>query len=83
MKRLGDSLHAMGLKFGIYSSPDRSPADSYTGSYQYELNDAKSYAQWGVDYLKYDWCSYGEIAKDTPLPKRKNPISSCAMPLTG
>ena len=58
MKRLGDNLHAMGLKFGIYSSPGPLTCGQYTGSYQYEMNDAKSYAQWGVDYLKYDWCSY-------------------------
>lgn len=73
MKRLGDNLHAMGLKFGIYSSPGPLTCGQYTGSYQYELNDAKSYAQWGVDYLKYDWCSYDGIAKDTSLAERKKP----------
>ena len=44
MKRLGDGLHAMGLKFGIYSSPGPLTCGLYTASYQYELNDAKSYA---------------------------------------
>ena len=73
MKRLGDGLHAMGLKFGIYSSPGPLTCGGYTASYQYELNDAKSYAQWGVDYLKYDWCSYDGIAKDTSLAERKKP----------
>ncbi len=73
MKRLGDGLHAMGLKFGIYSSPGPLTCGLYTASYQYELNDAKSYAQWGVDYLKYDWCSYNDIAKDTSLAERKKP----------
>lgn len=73
MKRLGDSLHAMGLKFGIYSSPGPLTCGQYAGSYQYEMNDAKSYALWGVDYLKYDWCSYSEIAKDTTLAERKKP----------
>ena len=73
MKRLGDGLHAMGLKFGIYSSPGTLTCGLYTASYQYELNDAKSYAQWGVDYLKYDWCSYNDIAKDTSLAERKKP----------
>jgi alpha-galactosidase len=73
MKRLGDNLHTMGLKFGIYSSPGPLTCGNYTASYQYELNDAKSYAQWGVDYLKYDWCSYDGIAKDTSLAERKKP----------
>ncbi len=73
MKRLGDNLHAMGVKFGIYSSPGPLTCGQYTGSYQYELNDARSYAQWGVDYLKYDWCSYNDIAKDTSLAERKKP----------
>jgi PKD repeat protein len=73
MKRLGDSLHAMGLKFGIYSSPGPLTCGGYTASYQYEVNDAKSFAKWGVDYLKYDWCSYDGIAKDTSLSERKKP----------
>lgn len=73
MKRLGDYIHSLGLKFGIYSSPGPLTCGQYTGSYGYELNDARSYAQWGVDYLKYDWCSYDGIAKDTSLPERKKP----------
>jgi len=73
MKKLGDSLHALGLKFGIYSSPGPLTCGGYTASYQYEKNDAKSFANWGVDYLKYDWCSYDGIAKDTSLAERKKP----------
>ena len=73
MKRLGDYIHSLGLKFGIYSSPGPLTCGQYTGSYGYELNDARSYAQWGVDYLKYDWCSYDGIAKDTTLAERKKP----------
>ena len=67
MKRLGDSIHAIGLKFGIYSSPGPLTCGGYTASYQHEKQDAESFARWGVDYLKYDWCSYGNIAKDTTL----------------
>lgn len=69
MKKLGDWLHNNGLKFGIYSSPGTRTCGGYLGSYQHELQDASTYAAWGVDYLKYDWCSYGEIhdAKDTSL----------------
>lgn len=73
MKRLGDSIHALGLKFGIYSSPGPLTCGGYTASYQHEEQDARSFASWGVDYLKYDWCSYGEIAKDTTLAEYKKP----------
>jgi alpha-galactosidase len=73
MKALGDSIHSLGLKFGIYSSPGPLTCGGYTASYQYELNDARSYAKWGIDYLKYDWCSYSNIAKDTTLAEYKKP----------
>ncbi|KAA6321117.1 Alpha-galactosidase A, partial [termite gut metagenome] len=58
LKGLGDWLHANGLKFGVYSSPGTHTCGGCLGSYQHEALDAKKYAEWGVDYLKYDWCSY-------------------------
>ena len=73
MKRLGDSIHALGLKFGIYSSPGPLTCGGYTASYQHEEQDARSYSSWGIDYLKYDWCSYDGIARDTSLVERKKP----------
>src|SRR5215470_20331237 len=57
MKALGDYVHGKGLKFGIYSSPGPETCAGFTGSYQHEEQDAQTYAEWGVDYLKYDWCS--------------------------
>ena len=76
MKALGDSIHALGLKFGIYSSPGPLTCGGYTASYNHELQDAKSFASWGVDYLKYDWCSYDEIAKDdTSLAIKMKPYN--------
>jgi alpha-galactosidase len=64
MKALGDYIHARGLKFGIYQAPlDRTCAqyfNSYpgrTGAQGHEAQDARQFAAWGVDYLKYDWCS--------------------------
>jgi hypothetical protein len=73
MKRLGDSIHRLGLKFGIYSSPGPLTCGGYTASYRHEIQDARSFASWGVDYLKYDWCSYDGVVKDTSLPERKKP----------
>jgi alpha-galactosidase len=57
MKGLGRYLHARGFKFGIYSSPGPKTCGGRPGSYGHEEQDARSYAAWGVDFLKYDWCS--------------------------
>ncbi|HWB28328.1 MAG TPA: putative Ig domain-containing protein [Chitinophagaceae bacterium] len=76
MKGLGDWLHARGLKFGIYSSPGTTTCGGYLASYQHEMQDATSYASWGIDYLKYDWCSYGDVyarEKDTSLAAYMRP----------
>ena len=74
MKALCEYIHGKGLKAGIYSSPGPTTCAGFTASYKYETQDAKRYAQWGFDYLKYDWCSYGNIAKtETDLPKLKKP----------
>jgi alpha-galactosidase len=62
MKALTDYIHAKGLKAGIYSSPGPATCAGYTGSYKSEEADARQYAAWGFDYLKYDWCSFGSIA---------------------
>ena len=61
MKALADYVHSKGLKIGIYSGPGPRTCGGYTGSYQHEEQDAKAYASWGIDYLKYDLCSYHEI----------------------
>lgn len=67
MKGLADYLHARGLNLGIYSSPGPRTCASYPASYGHEAQDAKTFASWGVDYLKYDWCSAGGIYKDNQL----------------
>ncbi len=73
MKALCDYIHDKGLKAGIYSSPGPLTCARYTASYKHEEKDAQRYAQWGFDYLKYDWCSYSRIAKDNSLPELKKP----------
>jgi alpha-galactosidase len=56
MKALADYVHSKGLKLGIYSSPGPNTCAGYEGSYGHEQQDARTYAKWGIDYLKYDWC---------------------------
>ena len=60
MKALADYVHSRGLKLGIYSSPGAWTCAHYAGSYGHEQQDAATYAKWGIDYLKYDMCSYGD-----------------------
>lgn len=66
MKGLADYVHGLGLKIGLYSSPGPWTCGGCAGSYGYEKQDAESYAQWGFDYLKYDWCSYGNVIDGLP-----------------
>ncbi|HEX9510641.1 MAG TPA: putative Ig domain-containing protein [Puia sp.] len=74
MKGLCDYVHGLGLKMGIYSSPGPRTCGGFLGSYQHEEQDAATYSRWGIDYLKYDWCSYGEIAPKAPsLDEYKKP----------
>jgi len=59
MRALADYVHAHGLKFGIYSDAGRTTCGGRPGSQGHEYQDALTYAAWGVDYLKYDWCATG------------------------
>jgi len=81
MKATSDYVHSKGLKFGIYSSPGPLTCGGYLGSYQHELQDVQSYAKWGVDYLKYDWCSYFDVCKNAQdIEELKKPyklLSEC------
>lgn len=63
MKALADYVHSKGLKLGIYSSPGPKTCAGYEGSLGHEEQDAKTYAEWGIDYLKYDQCSFGDVIK--------------------
>ena len=56
MKALADYVHSRGLLLGIYSDAAQLTCAGYTGSYNFEEQDAKTFAEWGIDYLKYDYC---------------------------
>ncbi|HEY3332829.1 MAG TPA: NPCBM/NEW2 domain-containing protein [Capsulimonadaceae bacterium] len=76
MTSLADYVHQRGLKIGLYSSPGPKTCGGFEGSYQHEAQDAASYADWGFDYLKYDWCSYGGIVKgDNSLEAKQKPYA--------
>lgn len=67
MKALADYVHSKGLKLGIYSSPGPRTCANFEGSYGHEEIDAKTWAAWGIDYLKYDWCSASRVWKDEDM----------------
>src|SRR6266566_432437 len=68
MKALADYVHSKGLNIVIYSSPGPNTCAGYEGSYGHEEQDAKTYAEWGIDYLKYDWCGARNLYKDEEMP---------------
>jgi alpha-galactosidase len=67
MKALADYVHSKGLKLGIYSSPGPNTCAGYEGSYGHEEQDARTFAAWGIDYLKYDWCGARILYKDEDM----------------
>src|ERR1043166_1815121 len=68
MKALADYVHSKGLKLGIYSSPGPNTCAGYEGSYGHEEQDARTFAAWGIDYLKYDWCGERTLYTDEEMP---------------
>lgn len=73
MKALTDYIHSKGLKAGIYTSPGPYTCGGYIGAYRFEEKDIARYVDWGFDFLKYDWCSYGTIGRENYLPDLKKP----------
>lgn len=73
MKAMTDYIHSKGLKAGTYSSPGPKTCAGYTGSYQHEKQDAEIFAEWGFDFLKYDWCSYSTVIKGNKVEDLKAP----------
>jgi alpha-galactosidase len=71
MKALADYVHSKGLKIGIYSSPGPKTCGGYEGSLGHEEQDAQLYASWGIDYLKYDLCSFIGDVMEKQAPNDK------------
>jgi alpha-galactosidase len=71
MKALASYVHSKGLKLGIYSSPGPQTCAKYAASLDHEEQDAQLYASWGVDYLKYDLCSFRQSVMNTQAPDDK------------
>ena len=81
MKALGDWLHAKGFKFGIYSCAGTKTCGGYPGSWGHEFQDALTWASWGVDYLKYDWCNTGTAEARDAYKRMRDAIHAAGRPM--
>ncbi len=70
MKAVADYVHSKGLKFGMYSCAGNLTCAGYPGSFEHEFTDAKTFAEWGVDFLKYDYCYHSPIIPGKYLYQR-------------
>ena len=73
MNSLTDFIHTLGLKAGIYTSPGPLTCAGHVGAYSFEEKDVERFVDWGFDFLKYDWCSYGTIVKSDSLAELQKP----------
>jgi len=81
MKALADYVHSLGLKFGIYSDAGTKTCQGRPGSWGYEFQDARQYAAWGVDYLKYDWCNNGGQNSTAAYSRMRDALAVCGRPI--
>lgn len=81
IKYLADYIHSKGLKFGIYSSAGTITCQKRPGGFGHEYQDALSYARWGVDYLKYDWCGSSTQDAKSSYTNMRDALYSAGRPI--
>jgi alpha-galactosidase len=81
IKDLAEYIHSKGLKFGIYSCAGTKTCQQRPGSFNYEEIDAQTYAEWGVDYLKYDWCYTEGLNPKELYPKMSMALAASGRPI--
>jgi len=81
IKALADYIHSLGLKFGIYSDAGWKTCGGRPGSRGYEFQDAMKYAEWGVDYLKYDWCSTDGLKAEGAYQTMRDALYKAGQPI--
>lgn len=81
MRALADYVHGKGLKFGIYSCAGTMTCQKRPGSRGYEFQDARQYAGWGVDYLKYDWCNHGKQSSEASYALMRDALKAAGRPI--
>src|SRR5487761_2420232 len=81
IKALADYIHSKGLKFGIYTDAGRRTCQGRPGSYGHEDQDARTYAAWGVDYVKVDWCNAHGIDAPAQYAKIRDALEHSGRPI--
>jgi alpha-galactosidase len=81
MKVVGDYLHAKGFKFGIHNCAGTKTCSGYPGGRGHEFQDARTYASWGVDYLKYDWCYHGTANAEETYKTMRDGLYAAGRPV--
>ncbi|MEO5961755.1 MAG: glycoside hydrolase family 27 protein [Opitutaceae bacterium] len=81
MKALADYVHGKGLKLGIYSCAGPRTCADYPGSWGHEFQDARSFASWGIDYLKYDWCNSGTANARDAYKRMRDALFAAGRPV--
>lgn len=81
MKALADYIHKKGLKFGIYNCAGSKTCGGYPGSRGFEYQDARSYAAWGVDFLKYDWCNTTKLNAEGAYMTMRDALAAAGRPI--
>ncbi|AOW21526.1 glycoside hydrolase family 27 protein [Urechidicola croceus] len=81
MKALADYVHSKGLKFGLYNCAGSKTCAGYPGSRGYEYQDARLYASWGIDYLKYDWCNTSKLNAEGAYMTMRDAIYAAGNPM--
>jgi alpha-galactosidase len=82
IKALADYVHSKGLKFGIYSDAGTATCQDRPGGRGYEYQDARQYAAWGVDYLKYDWCNHSTQNAQAAYSLMSDALKKSGRPIT-
>ncbi len=81
IKALADYVHSKGLKFGIYSCGGKLTCQKRPGGAGYEAKDAQRYAEWGVDYLKYDWCNSDGMISQVQYSTMRDALHKAGRPI--
>ncbi|MCQ2960065.1 MAG: glycoside hydrolase family 27 protein [Bacteroidales bacterium] len=81
IKHLADYVHSKGMKFGIYNCAGSYTCGGYPGGRGHEYQDALLYASWGVDFLKYDWCSHGNLTSDAAYTTMRDALYATGRPI--
>jgi alpha-galactosidase len=81
IKAVADYVHSKGLKFGLYNCAGAQTCAGYPRSRGHEYQDALKYAEWGVDYLKYDWCNTGKLNAEEACITMRDALYAAGRPV--